>query len=96
MTTEQKPAFDGKALLARLPTRPGVYLMRDVEGTALYVGKARNLRKRVASYFDAVRSDLIAWGFVVNSIIMLGLFYHILKSKKKAERLLKPLNNNDK
>jgi len=46
-------AFDGKAFAARLPTRPGVYLMRDESGQALYVGKARNLRRRVASYFDA-------------------------------------------
>ena len=45
-------AFDGKAFAARLPTRPGVYLMRDEAGQALYVGKARNLRKRVGSYFD--------------------------------------------
>jgi len=45
--------FDGKVFAARLPTRPGVYLMRDSDGTALYIGKARNLRKRVASYFDA-------------------------------------------
>ena len=45
--------FDGKAFAGRLPTRPGVYLMRDTESTVLYVGKARNLRKRVASYFDA-------------------------------------------
>ena len=45
--------FDGKAFAARLPTRPGVYLMRDEKGLALYVGKARNLRKRVGSYFDA-------------------------------------------
>lgn len=44
--------FDGKAYAARLPTRPGVYLMRDESGQPLYVGKARNLRKRVASYFD--------------------------------------------
>jgi excinuclease ABC subunit C len=50
-----KPAgesFDGKAYASRLPTRPGVYLMRDESGVPLYVGKARNLRKRVASYFD--------------------------------------------
>lgn len=46
-------AFDGKAFASRLPTRPGVYLMRDTGGTALYVGKAKNLRKRVSSYFDA-------------------------------------------
>jgi excinuclease ABC subunit C len=45
--------FDGKAFASGLPTRPGVYLMRDTGSTVLYVGKARNLRKRVASYFDA-------------------------------------------
>jgi excinuclease ABC subunit C len=45
--------FDGKAFASGLPTRPGVYLMRDTEGAVLYVGKARNLRKRVVSYFDA-------------------------------------------
>ncbi|MDX1381716.1 MAG: excinuclease ABC subunit UvrC, partial [Xanthomonadales bacterium] len=45
--------FDGRAEAKRLPPRPGVYLMRDSQGRALYVGKARNLRKRVASYFDA-------------------------------------------
>lgn len=50
--SEQK-GFDGKAVASRLPTRPGVYVMRDADGTALYVGKARNLRKRVSSYFDA-------------------------------------------
>lgn len=45
--------FDGKAFAKRLPTRPGVYLMRDEQGVALYVGKAASLRKRVGSYFDA-------------------------------------------
>jgi excinuclease ABC subunit C len=46
-------AFDGKAVARKLPTRPGVYLMKDADGQALYVGKALNLRKRVGSYFDA-------------------------------------------
>ena len=53
MTEIESQAFDGKVFVARLPTRPGVYLMKDNDGAALYVGKARNLRKRVASYFDA-------------------------------------------
>jgi excinuclease ABC subunit C len=41
-----------KATLAGLPTRPGVYLMRDARGTVLYVGKAQNLRSRVRSYWQ--------------------------------------------
>jgi len=53
MARAKENAFDGKAFAARLPTTPGVYLMKDAAGQPLYVGKARNLRKRVASYFDA-------------------------------------------
>lgn len=48
-----KSGFDGKNFARRLTTGPGIYLMRDDQGTALYVGKAANLRKRVSSYFDA-------------------------------------------
>lgn len=38
--------------LKRLPTSPGVYLMKDAEGNILYVGKAANLRHRLRSYFS--------------------------------------------
>ncbi|MFP4129402.1 MAG: excinuclease ABC subunit UvrC [Halorhodospira sp.] len=38
-----------------LPERPGVYRMLSAEGTIIYVGKARNLRRRVASYFTRAR-----------------------------------------
>ena len=43
--------FDSSSLLATLTELPGVYRMLDDAGNVLYVGKAKNLRKRVASYF---------------------------------------------
>ena len=48
---EAARAFDGAAFVARVSEHPGVYRMLDADGTILYVGKARNLKKRLASYF---------------------------------------------
>ena len=45
--------FDAKSYVRRLPDRPGVYRMLDAEGRIVYVGKAKGLRSRVASYFRA-------------------------------------------
>jgi excinuclease ABC subunit C len=44
--------FDAKEFVAALPRRPGVYRMMDADGGWLYVGKAKNLRDRVATYFS--------------------------------------------
>ena len=49
MTTTTK--FDAAGFVKNLTNGPGVYRMVDGEGTVLYVGKARNLKRRVASYF---------------------------------------------
>ena len=43
--------FDAASFLRTLTSRPGVYRMLGVDGGVLYVGKARNLKKRVSSYF---------------------------------------------
>lgn len=46
-----------KESVKKLPDSPGVYLMLDSDGVILYIGKARNLRKRVSSYFGAARDS---------------------------------------
>ena len=49
--------FDSKAFIKRLPSRPGVYRMFDEEEGILYVGKAKNLKNRVSSYFRSSALD---------------------------------------
>lgn len=53
MTTD-----DFKALAPSLPTQPGIYKYVDATGTILYVGKAKNLRNRLASYFGDKKHQL--------------------------------------
>lgn len=49
--------------IAIMPTTPGVYMYFDAEGTVIYVGKAKNLKRRVSSYFnrthDSTRTNLL-------------------------------------
>ena len=51
--SEQSSNFDHKAFLETVSHRPGVYEMLDHNGKTLYIGKAKNLKNRLASYFRA-------------------------------------------
>jgi excinuclease ABC subunit C len=59
--------------LDRLPARPGVYLFKDEEGRIIYVGKARVLRDRVRSYFQASRPAELHKSRLVEEVFDLDL-----------------------
>lgn len=52
------PLFDYKPFLKSLTTLPGIYKMLDESGTTIYVGKAKNLKNRVSSYFRSYNSSI--------------------------------------
>ena len=57
-----------KKLLKTIPQTPGVYKMKDQSGTIIYIGKAKNLKNRVAQYFNTSRSHSIKTKKMVEKI----------------------------
>ena len=57
MTAAEDTEFDAQTFLRSLTNRPGAYRMLNAAGKVIYVGKARNLKKRVSSYFQRKHSD---------------------------------------
>ena len=70
--------------LSDLPHKPGVYLMKDRFGTVVYVGKARDLRKRVSQYFHPSRR--MGWDLKFNALVeaIHDLEVHIVRSEPEA------------
>ncbi|PQO45191.1 excinuclease ABC subunit C [Blastopirellula marina] len=54
--------------MRKFPTTPGVYLMKDSQGRVIYVGKAKNLRSRASSYFNAEAAVDVRTGYWVGEI----------------------------
>lgn len=76
-----------KEKVRRLPHRPGVYLMKDRLGQTIYVGKAKDLKKRVSTYFQASRKLMVAQP-KVRAMIDLIRDFDIIIVKSEAEALL--------
>ncbi|HLX96875.1 MAG TPA: excinuclease ABC subunit UvrC [Verrucomicrobiae bacterium] len=70
--------------LGTLPHKPGIYLMKDRFGTVIYVGKARDLRKRVNQYFHPSRR--MGWDLKFNALVeaICDLDFHVVRSEPEA------------
>ncbi len=70
--------------LSTLPHKPGIYLMRDRFGTVIYVGKARDLRKRVSQYFHPSRR--MGWDLKFQALVeaIADLDFHVVRSEPEA------------
>jgi excinuclease ABC subunit C len=76
-----------KEKVRRLPHKPGVYLMKDRLGQTIYVGKAKDLKKRVSTYFQASRK-LQTSQPKVRAMIDLIVDFDLIIVKSEAEALL--------
>jgi excinuclease ABC subunit C len=74
--------MDLLAKIRTIPTEPGVYLYKNAEGEVIYVGKAKNLRSRVASYFHEGRWEDSKTGTLVREAV--DVDYIVVANNKEA------------
>ena len=72
--------------LSQLPHKPGIYLMKDRFGTVIYVGKARDLRKRVSQYFHPSRRH--GWDVKLNALVEAIHDFDVHAVRSEPEALL--------
>jgi excinuclease ABC subunit C len=71
-----------------LPDTPGVYLMKDRLGRIIYVGKAKSLKKRVSTYFQAGRDRALRHSPKIRTLLEMITDFEILEVKSEPEALL--------
>ena len=79
---ELKPAVSCSECIRDIPHLPGVYIMKDASGEALYIGKAKDLSKRVSSYFQKSRPRTAKQMLLLEKVK--GLDYVITGSEEEA------------
>ncbi len=86
-----------KEKISILPSTPGVYTYYDAEGTVIYVGKAKNLKRRVSSYFnrthDSVRTNLLVRAIADMSYIVVPTEQDALNLENSMIKEYKPRYN---
>lgn len=92
---DKSEALKEKILI--LPTTPGVYTYYDAEGTVIYVGKAKNLKRRVSSYFnrthDSLRTNLLVRAIADMSYIVVPTEQDALNLENSMIKEYKPRYN---
>ena len=79
---------DLKEKVRALPETPGVYLMKDRLGRIIYVGKAKSLKKRVSTYFQAGRARALRHQPKIRTLVEMIADFDIIEVKSEPEALL--------
>jgi excinuclease ABC subunit C len=74
--------------LKEIPRAPGVYLHKDVEGKIIYIGKAKNLRNRVRSYFQAGRRGEFSYGIKTEELVLQIADVEVIVTDNEAEAFI--------
>src|SRR5260370_34275345 len=74
--------------LKEIPRAPGVYLHKDAAGRILYIGKAKNLRNRVRSYFQAGRAGDFRYGIKTGELVKQIADVAIIGTDNEGEALI--------